>query len=395
MDYRSSQEGIFQTIAVLDKKEYNNNIIIARQERKRVAMQQLRQRRRDALRSKTIQTTTQFKNTETTATNTETVPNVYYKYVYISDMTQAEHDLKESRPISVKTGARDQLHDASLIDSQIAFEVSKRMFYCSNDLTNRPHGSATLTSKMETDNELDRLGKPHKFIRAAEVRSTQNDMVRIAYHGSAELSEFESIGLDERALVLHVLSKGTIPDKTKRDHCTDDAVVKRINLGYGQEQGTNSTESLFVDGLCLPFLDRKRVMLISPTLREQIGDVLSLSQSLLNRFYAEATPAPFEDDRRTQLFGLPFAAKFSKQCTSKFEFVDLFLESMAGLNRHMDYSNDSDPSYGYVASYSYLFYLGDAPKKIKQVYQNRLYRMNIIMTSRRNCGRKFRLLYNR
>jgi hypothetical protein len=238
---------------------------------------------------------------------------------------------------------------------------------------------------------------PKAFIPTTDVVNLEHPLVRIAYPGSSEVFQFQQLGLNEKELVEHVLLKGKTPPPTKRDGCDSNGIVRRINLGYGQEQGTNSTNSVFVLGHCLPFLDKERVGQISTSLRSQIGRILSLSQELLIKFYPHETQPPFYDARRTELFGEPFAALFSPQCTSRFEFVDLFLESQGDLNRHMDYLNDDEnPGYQYVASYSYLFYLDDSTKSnpnIQNEYKNRLYRMNIIMASRRQCGRKYRIIH--
>jgi hypothetical protein len=60
---------------------------------------------------------------------------------------------------------------------------------------------------------------------------------------------------------------------------------------------------------------------------------------------------------------------------SRFEYVDIYVQKMANLNRHMDTKNDCRPGYDYGASYSRLV-LDDKD----------LYRVNFIMTYRTNCG---------
>ena len=60
---------------------------------------------------------------------------------------------------------------------------------------------------------------------------------------------------------------------------------------------------------------------------------------------------------------------------SRFEFVDIFVESRAGLNRHLDYKNDQRLGYNVGASLSKLL-----------EKDGREYRLNFIMTTRQDCG---------
>jgi hypothetical protein len=114
----------------------------ARQERKRISMQNLRfTRRQDKIPSST---------SNPTGGKGSSIPALYYKYVYVQDMVSADHSLKESLPAHCKMVAPgSQLHDILLIRSQLSFKIGARMFYCSNNLTNRPHGSSLLSTKLE------------------------------------------------------------------------------------------------------------------------------------------------------------------------------------------------------------------------------------------------------
>ena len=65
------------------------------------------------------------------------------------------------------------------------------------------------------------------------------------------------------------------------------------------------------------------------------------------------------DSHRTTLFGRPFGTSFHPSCTSRFEFVDIFVETRADLNRHMDYQNGKCENYDFGASYSFLILTRD------------------------------------
>jgi hypothetical protein len=87
------------------------------------------------------------------------------------------------------------------------------------------------------------------------------------------------------------------------------------------------------------------------------------------------------DKIRSQIFGYPFGTSFHSNCTGRFEYFEVYVESGALLNRHIDYKNDHDKFYKYGCSYSYL---------INSQTNGELYRVNFIMTSRLVCGKFMR-----
>ena len=86
---------------------------------------------------------------------------------------------------------------------------------------------------------------------------------------------------------------------------------------------------------------------------------------------------PMNDKLRTKIFGMNFVKSFYKTCTARFEFFEVFIESDACLNRHIDYSNDGSEHYKFGCSYSFL---------IMSNLDGKLYRVNFIMTTRLVCG---------
>ena len=87
-------------------------------------------------------------------------------------------------------------------------------------------------------------------------------------------------------------------------------------------------------------------------LSEQLANILSLEQSILDTFYAGENP--MMDRKQTRLFGFPFGNSFHNSCTARFEFVDLFLENYSTVNSHIDYKCQNKSSYTYKKSYPYL-----------------------------------------
>ena len=110
-------------------------------------------------------------------------------------------------------------------------------------------------------------------------------------------------------------------------------------------------------------------------LKQEASDMMSLSQHILDKSYLEE--GPMDNKIRTKLFGFQFCKSFHYSCEGRFEFFEVFVESDAALNRHIDYRNDISKSYDYGCSYSYL---------IVSKNDSKLYRVNFIMTTRLVCG---------
>jgi hypothetical protein len=86
---------------------------------------------------------------------------------------------------------------------------------------------------------------------------------------------------------------------------------------------------------------------------------------------------PMNDKLRTKNFCMNFVKSFYKTSTARFEFFEVFIESNACLNRHIDYRNDGSEHYKFGCSYSFL---------IMSNLDGKLYRVNFIMTTRLVCG---------
>ena len=111
--------------------------------------------------------------------------------------------------------------------------------------------------------------------------------------------------------------------------------------------------------------------------KKKIADILSLSQHILDDFYADEQDISMLDELRTKKICMSFGKSFHASCIGKFEFLDIFVEHGSLLHRHCDYNNDHRSAYTYGASYSYL---------IKRNVDGLVYRVNFVMATRYHCG---------
>ena len=172
-------------------------------------------------------------------------------------------------------------------------------------------------------------------------------------------------------------------NENKGRDLTNVGISKRISLGFTQKQGEDHPKMKYFDGNLMPFpsfpnlIDKPLAhpVYLMDTLKEEASDIMSLCQQFLDKAYEDENP--MNDNVRTKIFGHNFGKSFHITCSGRFEFFEVFIESNATLNRHIDYSNDGDISYQYGCSYSYL---------ILSQNDGKLYRVNFIMTTRLVCG---------
>ena len=290
------------------------------------------------------------------------------------------HDLSLHASKKTKKSARAELWESHKVAESVRFDVSQEMFYCFKGFSKIPHGSSPATEQAKNDLYLKHFGNGGKGAKVTHVKLTErlnltHKCVRVAYPGSPHLACFESCGLDKLEMLKFVLKCGSFVVDSRDSQI---GIAKRVTTGFSQKQGKNTNNAHFAFNeqdkmvrLC-HFPDTKKVDLMSPTLKEQVGKIMSMAQKLLNIMYGDQQPHPFEDSLRNKLYGQRFARIFSPNCTALFEFVDFFVETGSALNRHMDYENGADPGYDYGASYSYVI-----------TYQGKLYRVNMIMCTRK------------
>jgi hypothetical protein len=165
-----------------------------------------------------------------------------------------------------------------------------------------------------------------------------------------------------------------------------DAIAKRAIFGFGQAQGKNSFNSETYNGhfLTFPLVKfLKGAAKLPDNLMRQLGKLLCFSQNLLDKAFHEQDQI-MNNSLRTWLMGMRFNISVGfPRSHSRFEFVDVFVESKAGLNRHCDGKNDSRAGYDYGASYSQILH-----------HQEREYRLNFIMTTRKDCGKVLEKIQN-
>jgi hypothetical protein len=78
------------------------------------------------------------------------------------------------------------------------------MFYCSDNLTTRPHGSSPVGYLGVVDEKPQQLGTRMQLVKISEIKNISNSMAKLAYPGSDEITRFVNIGVDKRSLVIRV-----------------------------------------------------------------------------------------------------------------------------------------------------------------------------------------------
>lgn len=300
-----------------------------------------------------------------------------------------QHNLLSHKGRELKDISRDPLSEVEKVRYHLSFDVTTTLFYLFKGFDKRPHGSAPNLLKHSINGALQRAGAltqhvspdtcdDHTFLACPHLR--------IYYPGSKELKLLEDRfnDIDFEAFLVYVLNNG---DSTgDRDSTAGDAVAKRAIFGFGQVQGANSPNSEEYGKHYLPFYfvqftTGNRAM--PDELQKKLGQILSASQELLDQGFSDIG-AIMDDALRTWLMAMRMNNKLGYAGSkSRFEFVDVFVESMAGLNRHCDVKNDRRIGYDFGASFSKVLH-----------YEGRLYRLNFVMTTRSDCGSTMNHIYN-
>ena len=294
---------------------------------------------------------------------------------------------------NLRIGCRDkknythQMAEVHFVQEVVQCDITSHLFYGFKDLHMLPHGNES-RDKLEvytsTFKESGRRGEGGddivKHISSNSIRDLCHPNIRVAFPGSREIQEYEDLGLSHEKWLAFVREAGD--HSSPRTCVRNGAVAQRVTLAWSQKQADSHPKTKFHKGKKMPYpsfpefrhTTTGRHFDVPEDLKTELAKVLSLGQVHVDQFFAEEDPMP--DKARTRLFGLPFGCSFSKDCTSRFEFVDIFVESGAVLNRHMDYRNDHVPGYNYGASYSFV---------VKHE-EGKLYRVNFIMCTRNVCG---------
>ena len=122
--------------------------------------------------------------------------------------------------------------------------------------------------------------------------------------------------------------------------------TRRIALGFTQKQDIAHDKMKHFQDEMMPFpsfpnlIDKSSLnpVYLPNILKEEAADIMSLSQEILDKTFLEKTP--MNDKLRTTIFGMNFVKSFYKTCIARFKFFEVFIESNASLNRHIDYSNN-------------------------------------------------------
>ena len=111
-----------------------------------------------------------------------------------------------------------------------------------------------------------------------------------------------------------------------------------------------------------------------PLLKRQLAKILDHAQESLEEMFVEEKI--MDDHLRTALFGHSLGKRFHESCMAKFEHIELYVECLSMLNRHLDYVNDDREGYNIGCSCSHTI-----------LHNAKLFRVNFIMCTREHCGK--------
>ena len=248
-----------------------------------------------------------------------------------------------------------------------------------------PHGTAKIEDAKKYENSIKYNGNGFNggtvtnFCHDKHTH-TKEKIVRVAYPGSAEISEFNNLNVKEHMWLEFVLQEGLLINK--RDSCGQDGISARIRFGYTQKQSYSSLFGYMGKKFQMPyrsfpsFCNRRGKSTFLPlTLREEFAKIISLSQSKMESLYVDQNI--MTNKKQTAIFGLPFGKAFHDSCTSKFEYAEIFVETESLVIRHLDYQNDFRKNYDYGTSYSFI---------TRRRIDGKVYRVNFLMCTRKLCG---------
>ena len=295
----------------------------------------------------------------------------YDNQLYIHEMIHDKHQLNYfSR---TKNDFREKLAEEELVTKQISVDLATETFYAFKALHCHPHGTSRWGLQAASEKSLRENGNNGEggvsihHVRIDDIVSKKHDVIRVCYPGSPQLKRFAFFKQYRQSLLEFVLKRGK-----KKTGKRDDGEAYRFTIGLTSFD-KNNTKARYVDNDVLsPLLNIRRLEKMEPTLRKAIGEVLKIAESQVKDLYSDKCPKPFSNPDRNRNFGHYFTSNLSSKHKSSFEFLDIFCERYATLVRHQDYMNGQSPGYDYGASYSYVI-----------LYNNDLYRVNLIMCTRK------------
>ena len=311
----------------------------------------------------------------------------YDKFLYIHSMIpDIVHGLSAGSKKN-KEKFNSSMCEMVFTESVIHVDITSRMFYCYNNFKKHPHGTSLVVNKVELEKVVDAIGNNYqkdclRIISQTDIFKNDHKAIKVCYPGSLQIYLFENLNINHEYWLEKVLEIGTA--SKSRDRVTD-GISKRITLGWGQKQAAVNKDTniphpkvFFYDDKKMPFpqfsiKDYEQHF----EYKKNISDILSLSQHLLDEFYATEEDVPMNNTLRSELFGKSFGKSFHSSCIGRFEFIDIFVEHGSLLHRHCDYNNDHRNGYTYGASYSYI---------IKRKVDGLVYRVNFVMATRFHCG---------
>lgn len=295
-------------------------------------------------------------------------------------MNPGPHNLLMHQHQHIKHAVREKLSETDKVNEQISVDICDQMFYCFKGFHKLPHGSSDWNGQHASETTLLLKGNNNRgakvyHIKLDDVINSDHDCIRVCYPQSNKLKSFDFFGHGKkRELLIFMLKQGKLQEG-KRDKGGE---ARRMTVGYSQKQpGAKVTR--YIGDVLLPFLQTKGINCMERSLRLAVGRILNISERHLKILYGDQQPLPFFNTERNRIYGEEFTGLFSKEHKSSFEFLDIFIEKMSRLNRHLDYNNGRVPGYDFGSSYSYTIKEGQDT-----------YRVNLIMCTRRQVDASMR-----
>jgi len=298
----------------------------------------------------------------------------YPRFLYFHELSKKSEQL--GRSTKKNDGCREPLSEIGIIKRAHTVLITQRMFYAFRNLHEIPHGTEE-TNKLAEHDELLRKHNVETITHSPSKLknfTVFSDKVRVAQPTSSILLEFDGM-INHKGWLEFIVDAGK-PDKKRNAEVAAGAVVSRVVFSWTRKQNRNYPHTEFYEGLQKPHPSYKAKLKINqhPELKQELAKILDHAQESLETMFKEREI--MNDDLRTELFGLPMCKHFHASCMAKFEHIELYVECLSTLNRHMDYFNDHREGYNIGCSHSCTI-----------VHNANLYRVNFIMCTREHCGK--------
>ena len=156
---------------------------------------------------------------------------------------QKNNKLRSGNKFEVKESVRGEFDQVGIVERAVTWDISKEMVYCGKKFHELPHSSANqdrLNAAIKAYREQGNLGQGaavrHIKINSPGFKCFDDDLVKVAFIGSEEVTEFQQLGVNQQRILEFVASNGEV----KPGH-DEGGEARRISIRFSQPQnGKNS-----------------------------------------------------------------------------------------------------------------------------------------------------------